>query len=107
MKGFFYFIKEQGVVGLAVGFILGSAISEFVSSLVTNILNPFVSLFFISFDNLHQAQFTIRNATFFYGSFLVSLIDFIVLALVVYLIFKKLAGTAERIVLRKTKSVKK
>lgn len=34
MKGFLNFIREQGVVGLAVGFILGGAVSKVVSAIV-------------------------------------------------------------------------
>ena len=40
MRGFLTFIREQGVVGLAVGFILGGAISKVVTSLVENIIQP-------------------------------------------------------------------
>jgi large conductance mechanosensitive channel len=40
MKGFLNFIREQGVVGLAVGFILGGSVSKVVTSLVTDIINP-------------------------------------------------------------------
>jgi len=40
MKGFIEFVRDQGVVGLAVGFILGGAISKVVTSLVENIINP-------------------------------------------------------------------
>ena len=40
MKGFLEFVREQGVVGLATGFILGGAVSKVVTSLVTDIINP-------------------------------------------------------------------
>jgi len=38
-SGFIDFVREQGVVGLAVGFILGGAVSKVVSSLVKDIIN--------------------------------------------------------------------
>ena len=38
MKGFINFIREQGVVGLAVGFILGGAISKVVSAIVNDLV---------------------------------------------------------------------
>jgi len=44
MKGFMDFIREQGVVGLAVGFILGGAVSKLVASLVTDIINPIIGI---------------------------------------------------------------
>ncbi|MBN1168519.1 MscL family protein [Candidatus Woesebacteria bacterium] len=40
MKGFMNFIREQGVVGLAVGFILGGAVSKVVSSLSRGYYQP-------------------------------------------------------------------
>ena len=43
MKGFIAFIREQGVVGLAVGFILGGAIAKMVTSLVNDMINPLIS----------------------------------------------------------------
>lgn len=44
MKGFMNFVREQGVVGLAVGFILGGAVAKMVTALVTDLLNPLIGL---------------------------------------------------------------
>jgi large conductance mechanosensitive channel len=79
MNGFLEFIREQGVVGLAVGFILGGAISKFVSSLVTNILNPLIGLALVK-----TATWTIGSASILYGEFIMAFIDFLVIALVIY-----------------------
>ncbi|KKU45245.1 MAG: Large-conductance mechanosensitive channel-like protein [Microgenomates group bacterium GW2011_GWB1_46_7] len=57
MKGFLSFIREQGVMGLAVGFILGGAISKVVSSLVTDIVNPLVGILLGFTANLQDASF--------------------------------------------------
>jgi large conductance mechanosensitive channel len=40
--GFMDFIREQGVIGLAVGLTLGTAITVFVKSIVDNIINPLI-----------------------------------------------------------------
>lgn len=40
MKGFIEFIKKQNVVSLAIGFMLGGAVSKVVSSVVVDIINP-------------------------------------------------------------------
>jgi len=45
MKGFIEFIREQGVMGLAVGFILGGSVKELVTSLVNDLVNPLVGIF--------------------------------------------------------------
>lgn len=84
MKGFMKFIREQGVVGLAVGFILGGAIAKVVSSLVADILDPLIGAALGSGAALQKAHVTIGGAKLTYGNFISVLIDFIVIALVVY-----------------------
>ncbi len=84
MKGFLDFIREQGVVGLAVGFILGGAVSKLVASLVEDIINPIISLGLSNVENLNEAYLQIGAAKVMWGSFLNVLIDFTVIALVVY-----------------------
>lgn len=84
MKGFLDFIREQGVVGLAVGFILGGAVSKVVSALVTDIINPLLGAVLGAADGLKTASFKIGSAEILYGDFISIAIDFIVIALVVY-----------------------
>jgi|SRR3989339_22246 len=84
MKGFINFIREQGVVGLAVGFILGGAVAKVVSALVVDIVNPFLSLALGATEGLKTASFSVGETKILYGDFIGILIDFIVVALVVY-----------------------
>lgn len=84
MKGFVDFIREQGVVGLAVGFILGGAVSKVVSALVTDIINPILSVLLGFTDGLKTASLKISSVEILYGDMLTVTIDFIVIALVVY-----------------------
>ena len=84
MRGFKDFVREQGVVGLAVGFILGGAVSKVVSSLVEDIINPILSILLGAAGNLSEAVLIIGLVRIRYGSFLIVLIDFIVIGLVVY-----------------------
>jgi large conductance mechanosensitive channel len=84
MKGFINFVREQGVVGLAVGFILGGAISKVVTALVTDIINPIIGLAVGSVGGLKTASFHIGSANIMYGDMLSVIIDFLVVALVVY-----------------------
>lgn len=84
MKGFFNFIREQGVVGLAVGFILGGAVSKVVTALVTDIINPILGLAIGKAGDLATASFHISSAEMKYGDLISVSIDFIVVALVVY-----------------------
>ncbi len=84
MRGFINFIREQGVVGLAVGFILGGAVSKVVSALITDIINPILGLILGLAGDLKTASFGIGSAQVMYGDLISVLIDFIVIALVVY-----------------------
>ena len=84
MKNFLNFIREQGVVGLAVGFILGGAVSKVVSSIVTDIINPLLGLLLGKFGNLDQAFLQIGESKLMWGNFISTTIDFVVIALVVY-----------------------
>lgn len=86
MKDFIKFIREQGVVGLAIGFILGGAVGKVVSSLVGDIIQPVIGLIFGSPDGLRYMSI----GPVMLGNFLVVLIDFVIIAAVVYFIFKKL-----------------
>ena len=84
MKGFVDFIREQGVVGLAVGFILGGAVSKLVASFVTDIINPFLSVILGLGGGIAGASLKIFKINVTYGNFIANLIDFAVIAAVVY-----------------------
>jgi len=90
MKGFLDFVREQGVVGLAIGFILGGAVSQVVTSIVNDIVNPLMGLFLGSTKSLEKMSFSMGTAKILYGHFLSILINFIVIAAVVYAIVKLL-----------------
>lgn len=90
MKGFMKFIREQGVIGLAVGFILGGAVSKVVSSLVEDIINPLLGIALGAAGNLNEASFNVGSARIMWGSFISVIIDFLVIALVVYYGVKQL-----------------
>lgn len=84
MSGFIDFIRKQGVVGLAVGFILGASISKIVSSLVQDIIQPILGIILGGAGGLNAASFPFFGATVKYGSFVAALIDFLIIAAVVY-----------------------
>ena len=90
MKGFIGFIRERGISGFAVGFILGKATSDLIGSFVNDIINPLLGIVTGNFKDLSKMSAHIGDATINYGNFIVLLINFLILALVVYLIFKVL-----------------
>ncbi len=89
MQGFLTFIREQGVVGLAIGFILGAQVTDVVKSLVEGIINPLIGLLGNA-DSLEEATFMIGSAEILWGNFVAQLINFVIVAAVVYFIFKRL-----------------
>lgn len=84
MKGFITFIREQGVVGFAVGVILGGSVAKLVTALVNDIINPVVGIFLGRAGQLRSAYFAVGSAKIMWGDFINSLIDFAIIAFVVY-----------------------
>lgn len=90
MQGFIQFIRTQGVVGLAVGFILGKAVSDVVASIVNDLINPIIGIALHKFGDLSALSFHVLSANITYGKFISIIINFIIVALVVYYGVKKL-----------------
>lgn len=84
MRGFIDFVREQGVIGLAVGFILGGAVSKVVASLVADIINPVLGIILGAAGPLKEAYLKVGPIKLMWGDFLATVIDFLVIALVVY-----------------------
>lgn len=78
------FVREQGVVGLAVGFILGGAVSKVVTALIADVINPLLSFVLGITGELKTASFNLGSAQVLYGDFISAVVDFLVIALVVY-----------------------
>lgn len=87
MKGFIDFIKEQGVISLAIAFVMGSAVVKLVNSLVKDIIDPIIALALGNLDNLSSAYFKIKDAKIMWGDFVSVSIDFVIISFVVYFIF--------------------
>lgn len=84
ITGFLEFVREQGVIGLAIGFILGAAVTKVVAALVTDIINPIVGVLLGNTQGLKATSFTVWGAKLMVGDFVSVLIDFAIVALVVY-----------------------
>ena len=90
MKEFIDFIREKGVIGLAVGIIMGGAVTKLVTSIVDNLLNPLIGIV-VGKVNLSSLAYTIpmTEVSFKYGALISSLIDFLAVLAVVYFVFVK------------------
>lgn len=91
MKEFITFIREKGVLGLAVGIIMGGAVTKLVTSIVDNLISPLVGAITGVAGNLTTLEYTmpLTHITFKYGAFISSLIDFIAVLAVIYFVFVK------------------
>jgi large conductance mechanosensitive channel len=90
--GFMEFVRTQGVVGLAVGLVLGGAVTIVVKSLIDNVIMPPLGFILGSAEGLKGLEWNLgqtaagQGAVLHYGVFLNDLINFIVIAVVVYLV---------------------
>jgi len=91
-NGFKEFVKEQNVVGLAVGLILGTAAKGLIDTLINKVVMPPLGLLLGSTKGLEGWTIPLGDtgAVIGIGEFLSVLIDFLVLALVVYIVIKAL-----------------
>ena len=95
------FIARGNVMDLAVGIIIGAAFTAIVNSLVSDLVNPLIGIFTggVDFSNLFFALSTETYPTvaaaeaagvavFRYGSFITAVINFLIIAWVVFLLVK-------------------
>jgi len=88
MKEFLEFLKEYKVVALAVAFIMGVASTALIKSLVDNIIMPVITPF-VPGGAWKAATLKLGPVVFGWGAFLGEIINFVIIALVVFMIAKK------------------
>jgi large conductance mechanosensitive channel len=81
------FIMRGNVMDLAVGVIIGGAFGKIIGSLVSDLLMPIIGLIIGGIDFTGLA-FTIGSAKVTYGNFINNIIDFLIIAVVIFLIVK-------------------
>jgi large conductance mechanosensitive channel len=85
------FIAKGNVMDMAVGIIIGAAFTAIVTSLVEDLINPIISLFMGGIDfstmgiRLSDGE---DGAIFAYGNFIMALINFLIIAWVVFMLVK-------------------
>lgn len=90
MKKFINEFKEfalrGNVIDLAVGVIIGSAFQRIVSSLVNDIISPVIGLF--TKTDFSDKVLNISNVSIKYGSFITSIINFTIMAFIIFIFVK-------------------
>lgn len=82
------FLKEYKIFGLAIGFVIGLAANDLVKSLVNNIIMPLLTPF-IPKGGWETATLNLGPFALGWGAFLSSLIYFIIIATVIFIVAKK------------------
>lgn len=95
IQQFIDFLKTFGVIGLAIGFIIGVASTDLVNSLVEDIINPLIGLVLPSgsLENLSANVTSISGveSEFKYGNLISKILNFLIIALVVFIAYKVLS----------------
>lgn len=98
MKGFIKefkaFAMKGNVIDLAVAVVIGTAFGKIVSSLVENIITPFIGLLMggVNFSGL---SYMLGDATITYGVFIQSMVDFVIVAFVIFVVMKAINSAKE------------
>ena len=92
LQGFFDFIRTQGIVGLAIGFVIGVQAKALVDQFSSSFVNPILGLIVGSTGGLTNKKFVVTvgdsTAVFTWGAFVYSVINFIIIAAIIYFVFK-------------------
>ena len=94
MNEFKKFISRGNVVDMAVGVIMGSTFTKIVTSLVNDVMMPAIGMLIggTSFENfkyvIEPATETAAESAIYYGKFIQSIVDFLLVAVVVFMIVK-------------------
>ncbi|MFA6079675.1 MAG: MscL family protein [Candidatus Omnitrophota bacterium] len=81
------FVREYNAIGIAVGIVMGNAVTKLVSSIVADIVMPFLCIIIPS-GNWREAEIGLGNLHVKIGNFLGALLDFAIIAVVVFVFVK-------------------
>jgi large conductance mechanosensitive channel len=90
-EDFFSFLKEYGVIGLAIAVVIGTAAKDLVSAVVDDVVMPIVGLLLPGGD-WQTATFSFGSATFKIGHLIATIIDFLIIAFLIYLFVRYAMG---------------
>ena len=81
------FISKGNVLDLAVGVIIGGAFQKIVTSLVNDVLMPVLGII-IGGHDFTKLTIKVKDATIYYGTFIQNILDFLLMAICIFLIVK-------------------
>lgn len=87
LQEFKEFAMRGNVMDLAVGVIVGGAFSAITTSLINDIIMPFIGIF-VSQASFADLYFYVNGATITYGNFIQAVLNFIIMAFIVFCMVK-------------------
>ena len=88
------FLIAFGVIGIAIGFVIGQAVNKLVTAFVRDVVDPTIGLFLPgNLENMSATVIGIHGgpSEFKYGDLISNIIDFSIIALLVFLAYKMLS----------------
>ena len=117
LKEFKEFAIRGNIIDMSVGVIIGTAFGKIITSIVNDIVMPIISILtgkidfkglFISLDGSHYATLEVAKEagaiTFNYGTFITTVIDFVIIAFCVFIFINKLVRADKKKVVTVTKT---
>ena len=95
LKEFKEFVMKGNIVDLAVAVIIGGAFGKIVTALTNSLIMPIIAMI-LGKGGVSEVSFTIGNTVFPVGVFLQAVIDFILIALVLFLIIKAMNSAKKK-----------
>jgi len=99
LKEFKEFALKGNVMDMAIGVIIGAAFGNIVTALTDNLINPLIALIFggNSEDGLSiGGQAIVKGVSFNYGAFLSAIVNFLIIALVLFILLKAINTATEK-----------
>ena len=87
LKEFKEFALKGNIIDMAIGVVIGGAFQKIVNSLVNDIIMPLISILIGKVD-FSDMVLTVGNASIKYGSFITTIVDFLIIAFSIFIAIK-------------------
>lgn len=95
LKEFKEFALKGNIMDMAIGVIIGGAFQKIVTSLVNDIIMPAISIFTGKVD-FSDLVFTVGNSSIKYGSFITTIVDFLIIAFSIFIAIRTINKLNDR-----------
>jgi len=98
IKDFKEFLLRGNLVDLAVAFVIGAAFSLVITAITTDVITPFIKAIFGGSTQFNSLAWTINGSQIYYGKVLTALLNFVIVAAVLFfLVIKPVNGLMARL----------